>query len=135
VSHSNPERPPIVDARVLKRLRNELGADAEYSSTFVEHYLTQLPLRTARLRDALMAADRTAALDTVLSLKTASWMVGAICLGTVCKELEFTLNGFSEEELEFKMPALCDPDQIMDRIDHCSRRTAKMLGPEEAART
>jgi HPt (histidine-containing phosphotransfer) domain-containing protein len=133
LSHSDPGRLPIIDARVLKRLRAELGTDAEYSTTFVGNYLQQLPLRTSRLRIALAHADRVAALETVLSLKTSSWMVGAVCLGTLSRELESFLNALPEDELPLKMPELCGQNLIMDRIERCGRLTAQLLGAPEAA--
>lgn len=126
-------RHPVVDARVLRRLRVELGSDGAYSTIFVDNFLRELPSRLSRLRRALSNADRHAAMDAVLSLKTSSRMVGAVCLGRLSHELEDALKVIPEEELTTSMPSLCGHDQLMERLENCGELTATYLGPDAAA--
>lgn len=133
VGHLSAKRHPIVDARVLRRLRAELGTDGAYSVTFVDNFLRELPGRLTRLRMALSDADRHAAMDAVLSLKTSSRMVGAVCLGRLSDELEGRLKDIPEEDLVTSLPSFCAQDQLMEHLDNCGRLTAKYLSPNAAA--
>lgn len=126
-------RLPLVDQRVLRRLRAELGSDADYTDTFVSNYLNQLPLRISRLHTALCSADSHAAMDAVLSLKTSSRMVGAACLGALAAELETLLRSIPEADYDAEMPRLCEQDQIWEQIDHCGHETAARFMTESAA--
>lgn len=124
---------PLVDRRVLRRLRTELGSDADYCDTFLDNYVRQLPSRIGRLRIALRAADSHAAFDAVLSLKTSSRMVGAVCLGSLAAELESWLRTIPEADYRIEMPRLCEQDQLLEQIDVCSHETLEQFSAQPAA--
>lgn len=77
----------LVDPAVLHALRSELG-DTSVTSAFVRKYVAMLPLRVSRLRHALDEGNMDDAVDAVLSLKTSSDMVGAVCLHRLAADLE-----------------------------------------------
>ncbi|MFJ4028291.1 Hpt domain-containing protein [Paenarthrobacter sp. NPDC089989] len=82
----------LVDHTVLTELQAELGGDHAIVSSFVRNYVAMLPWRVARLHHALDNLDLEDAMDAVLSLKTSSEMVGAICLRRLATELEINLK-------------------------------------------
>ncbi|MGW9413038.1 Hpt domain-containing protein [Arthrobacter cupressi] len=93
----------LVDPAVLRGLQAELG-DASVIDAFVRSYVAMLPSRLARLHHALDTGDIAGALDAVLSLKTSSDMVGAVCLRRLAAELETSMklmpNGHHLTELD-----------------------------------
>ncbi|MCA4133935.1 Hpt domain-containing protein [Arthrobacter sp. M4] len=93
----------------------------------------QLPVRINRLHSALCSADSHAAMDAVLSLKTSSRMVGAVCLGSLASELETQLRTIPESEHSTELPRLCEHDQLWDLIDQCSHETVEQFMQEPAA--
>ncbi|MFJ4170226.1 Hpt domain-containing protein [Paenarthrobacter sp. NPDC089714] len=82
----------LVDHTVLTELQAELGGDHSLVSTFVRNYVAMLPWRVARLHHALDNLDLEDAMDAVLSLKTSSEMVGAVCLRRLALELEISMK-------------------------------------------
>ncbi|MFK0041152.1 Hpt domain-containing protein [Paenarthrobacter sp. NPDC090517] len=82
----------LVDPSVLTELRAELGGDQAIISTFVRNYVELLPWRVDRLHHALEKLDMEDAMDAVLSLKTSSHMVGAICMSRLATELEISIR-------------------------------------------
>ncbi|MFJ4208470.1 Hpt domain-containing protein [Paenarthrobacter sp. NPDC089675] len=82
----------LVDPAALSELRAELGGDESIVSNFVRNYVAMLPWRVARLHHALDNLDIEDAMDAVLSLKTSSHMVGAICLRRLATELELSMK-------------------------------------------
>ena len=82
----------LVDRAVLIALQAELGGDPGIISAFVRNYVSLLPWRVSRLHAALDNLDMEDAMDAVLSLKTSSHMVGAICLEWLAQDLEINLR-------------------------------------------
>jgi HPt (histidine-containing phosphotransfer) domain-containing protein len=82
----------LVDPTVLTGLQAELGGDRSIVTRFVRNYIDLLPWRVDRLHHALNNLDMEDAMDAVLSLKTSSHMVGAICMGRLATELEISIR-------------------------------------------
>lgn len=82
----------LVDPAVLLGLQAELGGDASIVTTFVKNYVELLPWRVARLHQSLVNLDMEDAMDAVLSLKTSSHMVGAVCIERLAAELEVSMK-------------------------------------------
>jgi HPt (histidine-containing phosphotransfer) domain-containing protein len=82
----------LVDPTVLTELQAELGGDQSIVSRFVSSYIDLLPWRVGRLHHALNNLDMEDAMDAVLSLKTSSAMVGAICMHRLATELEISIR-------------------------------------------
>jgi HPt (histidine-containing phosphotransfer) domain-containing protein len=78
---------PLLDPKVLDKFREDLD-EFEVWSAFVQNFLSALPLRIETLRLTLTTGDAVGAMDAVLSLKTASQMVGASRLSAVAHALE-----------------------------------------------
>ncbi|BCW43858.1 hypothetical protein StoSoilB5_10420 [Arthrobacter sp. StoSoilB5] len=82
----------LVDPTVLTELQAELGGDQSIVNRFVRSYIDLLPWRVGRLHHALNNLDMEDAMDAVLSLKTSSEMVGAICMRRLATELEISIR-------------------------------------------
>ena len=82
----------LVDHTVLIGLQAELGGDPAVITAFVRNYVALLPWRVSRLHRALDNLDMEDAMDAVLSLKTSSHMVGAICMERLATELEMSIR-------------------------------------------
>ncbi|MFP3578788.1 Hpt domain-containing protein [Arthrobacter sp. fls2-241-R2A-200] len=82
----------LVDHTVLTELQAELGGDQGIILAFVRNYVALLPWRVSRLHRALENLDMEDAMDAVLSLKTSSAMVGAICMNRLATEMEIRLR-------------------------------------------
>ena len=82
----------LVDPTVLAGLQAELGGDRSIVTRFVRNYIDLLPWRVDRLHHALNNLDMEDAMDAVLSLKTSSHMVGAICMSRLATELEISIR-------------------------------------------
>ncbi|MDI2036711.1 Hpt domain-containing protein [Paenarthrobacter nitroguajacolicus] len=82
----------LVDHTVLIGLQAELGGDPGIITAFVRNYVALLPWRVSRLHRALANLDIDDAMDAVLSLKTSSHMVGAICMNRLATELEMGIR-------------------------------------------
>ena len=82
----------LVDPTVLTGLQAELGGDRSIVTRFVRNYIDLLPWRVDRLNVALNNLDMEDAMDAVLSLKTSSHMVGAICMSRLATELEISIR-------------------------------------------
>ncbi|UXM92796.1 Hpt domain-containing protein [Paenarthrobacter sp. JL.01a] len=82
----------LVDHTVLTDLKAELGGDPAIIDAFVRNYVSLLPWRVSRLHRALDNLDIEDAMDAVLSLKTSSHMVGAICMNRLATELEISIR-------------------------------------------
>ncbi|YCQ22516.1 Hpt domain-containing protein [Arthrobacter sp. Z1-9] len=78
---------PLINRAVLERLREDLD-EYEVWRVFVQNFINALPLRIEKLRAALTTGDAVGARDAVLSLKTASQMVGAERLAALTLDLE-----------------------------------------------
>lgn len=75
---------PAVDASVLLRLDSEVGGVGE----IVDLYLRALPLRCGSIAQALAADDPAALRRAAHTLRSASALVGALSLATLCERLE-----------------------------------------------
>ncbi|MEV7660564.1 Hpt domain-containing protein [Paenarthrobacter sp. NPDC089316] len=82
----------VVDHTVLVELQAELGGDPAIIHAFVRNYVALLPWRVSRLHRALDNLDIEDAMDAVLSLKTSSHMVGAVCMNRLATELEMSIR-------------------------------------------
>lgn len=82
----------LVDRTVLTELQAELGGDHAIINTFVRNYVELLPWWVRRLHLALKNRDIEDAMDAVLSLKTSSHMVGAVCMNRLATELEISMR-------------------------------------------
>lgn len=111
----------LVDRTVLTELRAELGGDQAIISTFVRNYVELLPWRVGRLHRALENLDLEDAMDAVLSLKTSSHMVGAICMNRLATELEISIR------LLPNATHLHELSTQVDEIDHFVAETIREL--------
>lgn len=82
---------PVLDARVLGRLGEELG-DPALLCMFLKRYADLLQARIERLQRALDAHDLADWHDAALSLRTSSTMTGAVALAQLVAELESTIE-------------------------------------------
>jgi len=112
----------LVDPTVLTELQAELGGDPTIISTFVGNYVELLPWRVDRLHHALEKVDIEDAMDAVLSLKTSSHMVGAICMSRLATELEISIR---------LLPNAAHLDELhplVNEIEHFVPATIRELG-------
>jgi HPt (histidine-containing phosphotransfer) domain-containing protein len=76
----------------VQHLRNLVGqASLEAAESFTAEYMALLPRFVEQLRCAIGARDRGLALDVSMNLKTKSWLVGALRMNQLCRELELAL--------------------------------------------
>ncbi|WP_120521510.1 Hpt domain-containing protein [Arthrobacter celericrescens] len=112
-------RGALVDPAVLHGLDSELG-DATVTSAFVRKYVAMLPLRLSRLHHALDERNLDDAVDAVLSLKTSSDMVGAVCLRRLAAELEASMNLLPDgSHLADLVPQLSEIDHHVSDTIRC----------------
>lgn len=84
------ERPkPTLDAQHLEKLAEE--SSWEVAESFAREYTTLLPRRVDRIVRTVTVRDRDIAMDASLSLKTTSWLAGALRMNQLCRELELAL--------------------------------------------
>ena len=84
--------PPLVDPAALEELGSQLDSPA-VTQGFARDYTMLWNHRYEALATSLDSGDEAAALDAVLSLKTASAMVGGIRLAKLARELEDAIRG------------------------------------------
>ncbi|MBT2548951.1 hypothetical protein [Arthrobacter sp. ISL-65] len=80
---------PTLDAQHLQQLSEE--ASPVIAESFAKDYAALLPRRVGRVVHAVNLRDRDMAVDASLSLKTTSWLAGALRLNQLCRELELAL--------------------------------------------
>ena len=123
---------PLVDQSVLDRLRAELDEDEGYCTVFVGNFIEYLPHRIGRLRLALTTGDLDGAIDAVLSLKTASQMVGAERLAGLAMDLEGAIRDESRQaDASVSLPHLAAA--FLKPIDHCGRQTLHRLQAQRSS--
>jgi len=84
------ERPkPALEAQHLQQLSEE--ASVEVAESFAADYADLLPRRVERVVCTVSVRDRDIAMDASLSLKTTSWLAGALRMNQLCRELELAL--------------------------------------------
>jgi hypothetical protein len=84
------ERPkPTLDDQHLQRLSEE--ASVEAAEEFATDYVVLLPRRVERIVRNVSVRDRDMAMDASLSLKSTSWLAGALRMNQLCRELELAI--------------------------------------------
>ena len=124
-SDAGVKAPPLFDAAVLERLREELGEDDSVWRVFVQNFIALLPDRIRRVQLTLTTGDLPGALDAALSLKTSAQMIGAERLAGLAFELELSLRAVNDQQPERVLPPMAAARQ--QRITRCSRQTADLL--------
>jgi HPt (histidine-containing phosphotransfer) domain-containing protein len=112
--------PPLLDHKVLDKLREDLD-EFEVWSVFVQNFITALPLRIESLRLALTTGDTAGALDAVLSLKSASQMVGAGRLAALAHGLEVA----QREGTRVAAPSVVLPQLAVGHLQRIRQRAAQ----------
>lgn len=82
---------PLVDPCVLAALEADVD-DPAIAQRFARDYAQMWEARYRRLATAFETQDRDAALDVLISLKSASTMVGGLRLAALAEHLEQTLR-------------------------------------------
>jgi histidine phosphotransfer protein HptB len=116
---------PLLDHVVLERLREDLR-EYEVWRVFVQNFIAAMPLRIEKLRVALTTGDAVGARDAVLSLKTASQMIGAERLAALAFDLEVA----QREGIRIADPAVALPRlavNYLHRIKQCAGQAAYAL--------
>ncbi len=111
---------PLIDHVVLERLREDLH-EYEVWRVFVQNFITALPPRIEKLRVALTTGDAAGARDAVLSLKTASQMVGAERLAALALDLEAA----QREAIRIADPAVALPRLAVDYLYRIKQRASQ----------
>lgn len=111
---------PLLDRKVLDRLREDLD-EYEVWRVFVQNFITALPLRIESLRLALTTGDVVGAMDAVLSLKTASQMVGAQRLASLALGLEVA----QREGTRVANPCVVLPRLAVDHLQRIKQRAVQ----------
>lgn len=111
---------PLIDHVVLERLREDLH-EYEVWRVFVQNFITALPPRIEKLRVALTTGDAVGARDAVLSLKTASQMVGAERLAALALDLEAA----QREGIRIADPAVALPRLAVDYMYGIKQRASQ----------
>ncbi|MFP3462972.1 hypothetical protein R5O87_19235 [Arthrobacter globiformis] len=83
------ERARTLDAQHLQKLADE--ASPEAADSYTAEYLTLLPRYVKRIVRTVGAQDNDLVLDASRSLKTKSWLAGALRMNQLCSELELAL--------------------------------------------
>jgi hypothetical protein len=84
------ERPkPALDAQHLEKLAEE--SSWEVAESFAMEYTALLPRRVDRIVRIVTVRDRNTAMDASLSLKTTSWLAGALRMNQLCRELDLAM--------------------------------------------
>lgn len=86
------EQPPLLARALLQELHEQMGTEA--TAAFVRNYISMWDSRYARLETACREGDTAAAMDVVLSIKTASHMAGAARLSALASTAQYHLGGY-----------------------------------------
>ncbi|MGB9033642.1 MAG: hypothetical protein WCC45_03885 [Paeniglutamicibacter sp.] len=103
---------------VLMDLARELGADA--TTRFVRAFMDLWSVRRLRIHAAIQARDAPAAMDAVLSLRSAALMAGARPLAGQAELIRGTLTTPGA-------PAWDDAHHLLGTMDDLGDRTMQML--------
>ena len=105
---------PALDAQHLEKLAEE--SSWEVAESFVAEYTALLPRRVDRIVRTVTVRDRDIAMDASLSLKTTSWLAGALRLSQLPRtgqdieqhlpRLQEALAGRPHRALALSSPAL-----------------------------
>jgi hypothetical protein len=107
-----------VSPTVLMDLARELGADA--TTRFVHAFVDLWPVRSLRIHAAVRACDTPAAMDAVLSLRSAALMAGAQPLADQAELIRGTLATPGA-------PAWDDAHHLLAAMDDLGDRTVQTL--------
>lgn len=105
---------------MLEKLREDLR-EYEVWRVFVQNFIAALPLRIEKLRVALTTGDAAGAMDAVLSLKTASQMIGAERLAALALDLEVA----QREGMRTTDPAVALPRLAVDYLHRIQQRAGQ----------
>ncbi|MET3932219.1 hypothetical protein [Arthrobacter sp. OAP107] len=78
-----------LEVQHLRKLVDQ--ASLEAAESFATDYVAGLPRFVERVVRTITVRDKDLALDASLSLKTKSWLVGALRMNELCRELELAL--------------------------------------------
>ena len=119
-----PERRrlPLVDREVLLQLERQLDNPPAVKS-FVLDFIQLWDERYLRLSTAVECRSDVSAMDAVLSIKTASSMVGAARLAQLASGLEDLIRAYEFDEVAAMLP----------RLNACASRTISELNLGYAA--
>lgn len=110
---------PLVSRDVLDALEQELGDPVTYV-TYVRLNHELWPARYERLAEAIRTADATGAMDSVLSIRSASQMIGAMRLA----ELALTA------ELALRDGLLSAAEELLEDLEACGTATMRQISRE-----
>lgn len=110
---------PLVSRDVLDALELELE-DAEAYATYVRLNHGLWPSRHQRLVEAIRAGDSTGAMDAVLSLRTASQMIGATQLAELALAAECALRD----------GRLRGAEELLNDLEVCGTATMRQISRE-----
>ena len=109
----NESPKPALEAEHLQQLSKE--ASVEVAESFAADYADHLPRRVERVLRTVSVRDRDFAMDASLSLKTTSWLAGALRMNQLCRELELALAladwaaaASSAQDIALHLPRLQD---------------------------
>lgn len=97
---------PLIRVKTLLDLQESLDEDRLACRNFVARYVEIWPRRFERIHAAATAGNIEAALDSALSLRSASLMVGAARLGELTTGLIHILEDHSHSAAIKQLPAL-----------------------------
>lgn len=84
------EKPkPTLEAQHLQQLSEE--ASLEVAESFASDYTALLPQRVQWIVRTVSVLDRGMAMDASLTLKSTSWLAGALRMNQLCRQLELAL--------------------------------------------
>ncbi|SEB92096.1 hypothetical protein SAMN04489806_2129 [Paramicrobacterium humi] len=106
-----------VDARCLERLCADLGGDMAAIRGFVSTFMKLWPGRLARVTSAAERADFDDLLDSTLSIRSASRMLGAMRLDYVAEDVERSGRAGDISHVRCLIPSLATTgEQTLDAL-------------------
>lgn len=114
---------PLVSRDVLDALKQELGDPVTYA-TYVRLNHELWPARYERLAEAIRTGDAAGAMDAVLSIRSASQMIGAMQLAELALTAEHALGDGQ----------LGSAKELMEDLKECGRATMRQISREFSLR-
>lgn len=111
---------PLLSLQVLRALEEDLG-DAVTGRIFVENFIEMWSSRMERLTVAVRGMDRAAAMDTILSVKISSAMVGASRLSMLGEKMQHLIRD------AVALRTWSEAMVLVGEIDACGRETMQQL--------
>lgn len=99
------DRPPLLNQSALHELEEELD-DPGRAHAFAEDYAAIWDERYLRLVDAVQHGDTSASLDALLSVRTASTLIGAARLANLAADLEYCVKCGNLKAVAEALPAV-----------------------------